>query len=396
VAPHFQKAKPPGKNNYLHIFAPLCTIKDMATNLQQIADHLDLSVATVSRALQNNPRISDETRHRVASAAAQMGYKPRRTSEEAAVALPQDHLLPVTVLAQFDVEAWESGAFHIGPVPFHGGEWSSSMNRILAGISKGARTQGLSALVHYVPLSERDGIAEPKFQPAAMRSFQTSGLLLVGYFPPEVVGHLAQTWPVVSISHQYTEAGVDCVSGDSLQATAALMDRLFALGHRRIGFLNYMGHESWAQLRYAGYLQSLARLNLPYLPEIVANIDDRQIVPGRELAFVRRHLNQGHEVTAWVCADDVVAYRLYDDLRQQGVRVPEELSLTGFNAVQPPAGFPLISGIRPPFGTIGALAVQALLERAEAPYLPSRHTMVRCEFIEGETIGPPRPSNPHC
>jgi LacI family transcriptional regulator len=167
------------------------------------------------------------------------------------------------------------------------------------------------------------------------------------------------------------------------------MDRLYAQGHRRIGFLNYMGHQSWARMRHAGYVQALSRLDLPYTPEIVANIDDRKITPKRELEVVLRHLHQGQHVTAWVCADDVVAYRLYEDLRQHGVDVPREVSITGFNAMQPPPGFPLVSGVRPPFGTIGGLAVQALLERVEKPHLPPWQTLVRCEMVEGETIAPP-------
>ncbi|RYX81633.1 LacI family transcriptional regulator [bacterium] len=363
----------------------------MATNLKQIADHLDISVATVSRALQNNPRISDETRHRVISAAAQMGYKPRRGATEESPVIPDETLLPLTVLAQFDVEAWESGNFHIGPVPFHGSEWSSSMNRILAGISKGARAQHLSALVHYVPLSECNLIDKPEYQPASMRTFQTTGLLLVGEFPADMVQSLSQTWPCVTIGHEYPGTEIDCVSADSLNAISQLMDALYAQGHRKIGFLNYMGHQSWAQMRYAGYIQSLSRLNLPYIPEIIGNIDDRQIIKGRELAFVLRHLHQGEHVTAWVCADDVVAYRLFEDLRNHGVQVPEELSITGFNAVQPPAGFPMMSGIRPPFGIVGALAVQSLLEHVDSPHLPPRHIMVRCERVEGETMAPPKP-----
>jgi LacI family transcriptional regulator len=362
----------------------------MAANLKQIADHLNLSIATVSRALQNNPRISDETRHRVNSTAAQMGYKPRRSGAEAAYVSPRDDLFPVTVLAQFDVEAWESGHLHIGPVPFHGGEDSSSMNRILAGISKKARTLGVSALVHYVPLSECNHLDQPQFQPTSMRSFQTTGLLLVGYFPPDVVERLARTWSIISICHQYPAAGIDCIGMDSLQAIGTVMDKLHALGHRKIGFLNYMEHESWAQLRFAGYVQALSRLGLPYVSDIVTNIDDRHITPQRELAFVQRHLRQGEEVTAWVCADDVVAYRLVDDLKKNGIAVPQELSVTGFNAMQPPAGFPLVSGIRPPFGTIGGIALQALLERVESPHLSPHHTMVSCDLVEGETVAPPR------
>lgn len=360
----------------------------MATNLQQIADHLNLSVATVSRALQNHPRISDETRHRVNAAAAHMGYKPRRRRDEDE-SFPTSSFSPATVLVQFDVEAWEKGAFNIGPVPFRGSEWSLSMNRILAGISKGARSSHISALVHYVPLSELDQICQPEFQPAVMRSFNTMGLILVGYFPPEVVEGLAQTWPVVSVSHHYPAIGIDCIGEDAFHSIGSLMNRLYEMGHRSIGFMNYMGHQSWAQLRHAAYIQALANLNLPYQPQIVTNIDDRVITPNRELNFALQHFKQGKNVTAWVCADDVVAYRLFEDLKLKGIHVPRELSITGFNAMEPPRGFPLMSGVRPFFNTIGELAVDALLARAESPGLPPKYTLVGDDIVEGETMGPP-------
>lgn len=361
----------------------------MAKNLQQIADHLNLSVATVSRALQNHPRISDETRHRVTSAAAQMGYKPRRSGAALAEEPASGSVLPVTVLVQFDVDAWEKGEFQIGPVPFRGGEWSLSMNRILAGISKGARAKQVSAMVHYVPLSECQHIHESAVQPAVMRSFETNGLILVGYYEPDVVEKLSRTWQIVSMSHHYPQSNVDCIGEDAFYAIGRLMSRLHGFGHRNIGFINYMGHQSWAQLRHAAYIQALSKLGLPYQPEIMTNIDDRQIKPRRELDFVLRHFRRGENVTAWICADDVVAYRLYDDLQQEGISVPGDLSITGFNGMQPPQGFPLITGIRPQFGFMGEMAVQSILAKSKSPGQPTRYTLVRGDLVEGETSGPP-------
>ena len=370
----------------------------MATSLRQIAEHLDISVATVSRALQSHPRISDETRHRVASAAAQMGYKPRGTVEPTPET-PREDMLSIAVLAQFDVDAWESGQFEIGPIPFRGGETTIPMNVMLAGISKAARPLHISTLVHYVPLSEWERIDQPEYQPAAMRTYQIGGVILIGYYPPGVVHRLTQTWPCVSLNLNYPDSPIDCVTMDSLHAIGQLMDRLHGLGHRRIGYLNYMPGESWAQLRHAGYLQSLGRLGLPYDPQAVGAIVDpklpapqpagREPADGPEVQIVLRHYRQGSRITAWVCANDVCAYRLMRDLERHGIRVPEDLSITGFDDVEPPKGIPTVTGARPPFATLGAAAVQCLLERIQKPHLPARFTLFRCEMVPGETVAGP-------
>ena len=350
----------------------------MAVNLEHIAEQLDLSVATVSRSLRNHPRISAETRARVHSMATQMGYKPRMT----APTIPD--FLSVGVLVQFDGGSQNPPNWQ-DLVSYNDVDMTLPMNGMLAGINRAATTHDVSPLIHYVPWEERASIGDSRFQPPALRKREISGLILIHHFPVEAVAQLSASWPCVTLGHHYPNLPIDCVGVDALSSIGGLMEQLLRLGHHRIGFLNHTPEFSWAQMRFSAYVQSLARLNLNYSPELVVNLPGTARVIDQEAKIVVDYLKQG--VTAWICSDDILVYRLIEDLPKHGIRIPEDVSVGGFNAVKPPDGVPTATSIRPPFQQMGIAAVRHLLERIEEPDLPSRHILMGCELVAGETIG---------
>ena len=94
-------------------------------------------------------------------------------------------------------------------------------------------------------------------------------------------------------------------------------------------------------------------------------------------------------VTAWVCAADHQAYRLMEELKARGVRVPEDCSVTGFDGLEPPQSLRRLASIRVPHEDIGSSAVARLLNRIVLPNSPRRKILVEGLLVEGETIAPP-------
>ena len=98
----------------------------------------------------------------------------------------------------------------------------------------------------------------------------------------------------------------------------------------------------------------------------------------------------GEGVTGIICAADHQAYPLVSALRASGIRVPEEVSVTGFDGVEPPDGEPQLTTVRMPFRDIGISSVVSLLRRVSHPAAPRRHILVCGRSIFGATTAPPR------
>ena len=95
------------------------------------------------------------------------------------------------------------------------------------------------------------------------------------------------------------------------------------------------------------------------------------------------------QVTAWVCAADHQAYQLAIDLPQRGLRVPDDVSITGFDGLDPAAGQKRITSMRVPHEQIGSAAVTRLVNRIQHPTAPRRKILVEAELVAGETIAKP-------
>jgi LacI family transcriptional regulator len=95
-------------------------------------------------------------------------------------------------------------------------------------------------------------------------------------------------------------------------------------------------------------------------------------------------------VTAVVCAADHQAYHLVAALKKRGIRVPKDVSVTGFDGEPPPKGLPQLTTIRTPFREIGVSSVVSLLRRVKQPSSARRHILVSGQTVIGDTTGKPR------
>jgi LacI family transcriptional regulator len=196
----------------------------------------------------------------------------------------------------------------------------------------------------------------------------------------------------VAVLESYVTPGIDTIDTDDSVGILALVTRLSAAGHKRIGFLTWeypvVGH--WATRRFGGYVEALFSLGLPFRPEWTINVHKSgPHIREDDITnqVVRRIREDG--VTAWVCAADHQAYRLMEELAGHGLRVPEDCSVTGFDGLEPPQTLRRLSSIRVPHEDIGASAVARLLSRIVHPKSPRRKILVEGLLIEGETIAPP-------
>ncbi len=341
-------------------------------NQKEIAEKLSLSRTTVSRCFTNHPKINPETRALVFELAAKVGYSyspPRNLTTER----PRKA---------------NSVAVLVGK-PSIAGEWFSTEREVLTGISDRLATEKLTLNVQYVDPADFDLAPRARRILPGIRNADVLGFILLYPFKEATVRNIITKFPTVCALDDYESLQVDCVDVNQTRGILGVVDRLHELGHRELAFVSrkYTVPTPWVEHRFGVFVESLYRHHLPFIENRIINVHrDNQIEVPEVVAEVKRMIQDG--VTAIVCAADHQAYELYDALKAEGVRIPEDISLTGFDGEKPQHDRPQLMTVETPFREIGVSSVVSLLRRVTHPSAPSRRILVSGQVIDGETVAP--------
>ncbi len=208
-----------------------------------------------------------------------------------------------------------------------------------------------------------------------MASYRVAGVIWV----PVGENH-APTWPFPVVTVDRAVPGCDTVVADHLQGGSLVAQHAIALGHRRVGLLSGPRSLASAALRRAGFLRAATgQLELawehevPFSSELPPHVQVRLAEPGCSLV---------------VCANDAVAVGVLRAARAAGLRVPDELSVIGFDDV-PWSDFvdPALTTVRQPLAALGAVAVAMLHTRINQPALALQHQILPVELVARRSAG---------
>jgi LacI family transcriptional regulator len=342
-------------------------------NQKEIAERLNLSRTTVSRCFTNHPKINPETRARVFELAADIGYDyspPRNVAEGAA----RDRDTVAVLVGEPDnAQARED-----------------TSREILAGISEWLAGKKLHLKVRYQDPAEFNLSPRARRIVSGMSNRDLMGFILMFPFKESSVGNLVTKFPTICALDDYEDLEVDCVDIDQTRGISRMVRHLHELGHRELGFVSwkYKIPTTWVERRFGAFVENLYRYNLPFREDRVVNVSRQgQLEVHEVVEAVRRMVGRG--VTGIVCAADHQAYPLAAALRESGLRVPGDVSITGFDGIEPPSGQPRLTTVRMPFRDIGISSVVSLLRRVSHPSAPRRHILVCGRSIFGETTSRP-------
>jgi len=344
-------------------------------NQQEIAEALNLSRATVSRCFTNHPGINPETRAKVFELASRLGYNHMVTRVSNAKSKAKTVRPTFGVLICTEEEEYNRM------------DYESPGKLLLKGISEYGQLAKVDLSVHFV-----DPAATSLEDPAYADLFRSvgrywSGLLLLYPFPSKVVDELLVKFPCVSLVEQRGSGQLDCVDVDHYQGISLLVNRLYELGHRRIGFYSksYKVEASWSLRRSGAYFEKMTQLGLKIREKDMINAHPKRMVSLEE-SFDRAAEQVKAGVTAFVCAADHQAYDLVRELRKRGLKVPQDVSVTGFDGIEPPAKMPALSTIEIPYRDIGYTAAKRLKDLLQKRFGPSQHILLGCQLREGKTV----------
>ncbi len=331
--------------------------------LQIIADHLDVSTATVSLALRGSPLVADATRQRVQQIAREMGYSYNRSA--ASLRTDRTNILGV--------------GFHDITNPYFA--------ELLAAIEETATANGRSILLgtYAENLERQDRVLN------TLKEYRPDGMIIcpAGGTTAETLAHLmAAQVPLVQLSREIAGIGLDFVGSDDRHGAVLAMEHLLGLGHRRIAFLGESQLISTSRNRYAGYCETLAKHGLPLDPALVYSAWGTR---ESGLKGIQTVLRADDPPTAAVCFNDLTAFGAMLGLRHCGLEAGEAFSLIGCDDVQEAAQwYPALTTIKNFQDDMGRKSAELLLRRIAEPGAPARRIVLKPELVIRGTTAPPR------
>ncbi len=195
-------------------------------------------------------------------------------------------------------------------------------------------------------------------------------------------------FPYVLIDHQGIDDRGPAVGATNELGARAAVEHLIALGHRRIGFIKGSPDLGCSRDRLAGYRAALADVGLPYDPDLVRDGDFNQ---PRGYEAANELLRLADPPTAIFASNDVSAFGVMEAVRDHGKRIPDDVSIVGFDDIPQAAQVnPPLTTVRQPLEQMGRQAARMLLEIMEDPERPVGRLELPTELVIRNSTATPR------
>ncbi|WP_229068720.1 LacI family DNA-binding transcriptional regulator [Actinoplanes sp. DH11] len=339
-------------------------------SIRDVASAAGVSVTTVSHVLNNTTgaRVSEATRERVTAAAARLGYAPNKLAQ--GLRLQRTQILALL-------------SDHIATTPHAG--------RIILGAQETASAQG------WVVLLLNSG-GDPDLEDreiSALLQHQVDGVLYATMYHRKVsVPDRLSGLPVVLLDASSADARHPSVVPDEVGGGRAAVQALVTAGHRRIGFATNVDDIPATHGRMVGYQQALTEAGIPFTPEFVV-VEQSDAQGGYRAALQLLHMP--NRPTALFCFNDRMAMGAYRAAHQLGLRIPEDLSVVGFDNQELIADglFPGLTTVALPHYEMGGWAVNTMIglldEAHPASHRRRRPTQItmECNLIQRDSVAAP-------
>jgi LacI family transcriptional regulator len=322
-----------------------------------VARTAGVSVATVSKVINDRYGVAPETSARVHEVIADLGYE----SSIVARSLRSRRTNVIGILvAEFE--------------PFS--------TELLKGISEAVEGTGYELLAYSGGMGRNDRVGWEQRYLSRLAGTLIDGAVLV---TPTVVNP-RNTVPVVAVDPHTGPSGPPTVDSDNLGGARAVTEHLVQLGHRRIGFLGGRPDLESARLREKGYREALEDAGIPVDPGLMrvgGYRPDTTDSPAHEL------LTLPDRPTAIFAANDLSAIRTMEVARELGLRVPDDVSVVGFDNVPESAlTDPPLTTVSQPIHQMGAEALRMVVDLIQGTPRDAHLRLPTSLVVRGSTARP--------
>jgi len=331
--------------------------------LKTLAEHLDLSPATVSIVLNNSPvakSIPLITKQRILAAAQAFDYRPNLHARMLRTGITNTIGVIVPELSE--------GYF--------------------TGVMLGVEQYLLQEGFHYFTVSHLGRSDLKDEYPHLLRNRAVDGFLLV---------NTELTWqlplPVVGVSSHCKVKGVINVLLDHTRAAHLALCHLHALGHRRIAFMKGQHAALDSETRWKAILIAAQELGIPVRQELCIYLDTNSWSPELGYPPVCELLSRTRDFTAIFCFNDTAAIGAVRAIEDAGLNCPRDISVIGFDDIKVAEYFnPRLTTVRQPLHEMGRAAAELLVKRIQSPseQCPDE-VWFDPELVARESTAPPTP-----
>ena len=357
TVPHGAQHGQAGLNHHTNSATPNI-VKNKIT-YERVARLANVSVSTVSRVAQGNTSVNFQIQERVRKAASQLGVDLRRNVRQ-----KRNRVLAFILSNRKMIH------------PFH--------SHILVGAEAASSAQGYSMLFICFYYSSKHA-AELHLPLILETPGQIAGFILAGTTSPYLLNVLSRRrFPFVVLGNnvvgEWQSEQYDVVWFDDIQGGYEITQYLQGLGHRDIWFVGNR-KLTWYARRFQGYRRAMEEAGLPIHTSEFDSSDDPQL----GYLAAKSILSRNEPVTAIFAPGDSTAQSVCRALHEKDLRVPDDISVAGFNDLEAASWYPPLTSVRVFPEQISKRMVELLVNRIRHPELPPQNSVVPTQLVKRES-----------
>ncbi len=325
------------------------------SSLKEVAEHAKVSIATVSRVINNDPKVSMRTMLKVQASIAALDYKPNRVAQRLRSSNIKTKLLGLIIP---DIQ----NPFFVD---------------VVRGVEDYAYQNNFAVMIgNFGQDEEKEKLYLDIFQ-----SENIDGLIVAPISGSDKVVEsiIEQGVPVVCIDRGLSNVDVDVVKVDNERGAFNALDHLLGKGHRRVAFISGDFNIPTYVERLKGYKKALEKYRIPYDADLVfsRNTDYKS---GYEMA--KKILELKDRPTAIFSGNNLLTLGALEAIHEKGIAIPEKISIVGFDdmpwsiSLNPP-----LTAVRQPGFDMGRNAAEILYDRITHPDKKKEDLILKTELI---------------
>jgi LacI family transcriptional regulator len=327
--------------------------------LKTIATHLGLTAGTVSAALNNSPAarsIPEHTKNRIIAAAQELNYRPNFFART----LRLKRTYTIGVIAEEIGDAY--GAL------------------VISGIEEYLRKNDY----FFLTVIHRH---DPKLLQTYAQMLLTRGV--EGFITTDTSIMEKLALPTVAVAGHERVEGVTNIVLDHKRAARLALEHLKELGHEEIAFIRGQTISSDSAVRWSAICEVAEELDILIRPELTIQLEGTDSTPGIGYPFAKQLLARKRPFTALFAYNDISAIGSIWAIKEAGLRVPEDISVVGFDDI-PGAAYanPSLTTVRQPLIRMGQIAAQTVVDEIEGRGEYVQEIAIEPEFVVRESTGP--------
>lgn len=325
--------------------------------MRDIAEKLGVSSVTISKALNDKEGVSEELKEKIKVVAEEMGYRFNTHAKSMKEGLSYN--LGIVIPERFT------------------GTTQSFYLQFYQLLSKVLDNYHYSGILNILSQDDEDKLVLPRIY----NEKKVDGLIFLGQIDKKYVAEIQNIEsPVIFLDFYTDQNEIDCVLTDNFYGVYEVTNYLIRNGHRKIAFVGNVHATSSIQDRFLGYYKSLLEHRID-LKDVYVIKDRDELGRYIDIKF------PADMPTAFVCNNDEVAYNLINELQKNGIQVPEDCSVVGFdNSIYAKLTNPSLTTVAVDMEEMSKVAVKFIMEKLKNPQKKYGRTFIKGNIIHRGSV----------